>query len=152
MGPLCSNSFFSPNGNFAVPLQPLPTHNCCAQKSGAYSKAALILFLVGFFTYVCYIASIAISLHMVNKGYIVKRKAAVLAFSILELFGWVFVASFVWFYQDTCFAYSPYYGYYDCYTIWWGWISLVVWGTFALCFGIPRVIFTWQYDVKNQNK
>jgi len=114
--------------------------------------AALVTFLVGYFTYLTYLASIIISLHMVRRGYIQKRKVEVITFSVLELVAWAFVAAFGWYYDDACYYYN--YGYtsysytYYCYTIWWGWISLVVWGTFALAFGIPRVIFTWRHDSK----
>jgi len=115
--------------------------------------AMLVTFLVGYFTFVTYLASIIISLHMVRREYIVKRKAAVIAFSILELIAWAFVVSFSWYYEEYCYSY-PYYNYNynssyyytQCYTMWWGWISFVVWGGFALAFGIPRVIFSWKHD------
>jgi len=143
--------FFSPLNNlgqYAVPDQQKLTKNC--KKAKKHAVTVLVTFLVGFFTYACYIASIAVSLHMVRKGYIVKRQAAVIAFSILEMIAWAFVASFVWYSDYQCSPYYDYYGNYiwNCYTMWWGWISIVVWGVFALCFGIPRVIFSWHYDAK----
>ena len=57
--------------------------------------------------------------------------------------------AFVWYGQTSCNTYIigyPDITYTDCYFIWWGWIALIVWLSFGLAFGIPRVIYTWQYD------
>jgi len=138
--------------NFApmAVMAPPPAVN---KKARGLAIAALVTFLVGYFTYVCYLASVIISLHMVRKGYIVKKRSHVIAFAILELIAWAFVASFSWYYEIDCYSTNGYYSggyeYYGnmyCYTMWWGWISLIVWGVFALAFGIPRVIFTYLYD------
>lgn len=105
--------------------------------------AALVTFFIGFFTFIVYLVSVIISLHMVRMKHIVKRRGEVIAFSVLELVAWAFVVTFSWYYDVDC-SYHSYR--YTCYTIWYGWISLVIWGVFLLAFGIPRIIFTWRHD------
>ena len=103
---------------------------------------ALVCYIIGMFTFVIHVPSIAISLHMVRVGHIVKKKDEVLAFGILELIAWVFVCAFGWYYQYlVCYDYDTYGNYYPYYCLTWlGWIAIVVWWVFGIAFGIPRVV------------
>jgi len=129
--------------------------NPAAKSHGSHeglATAAMVLFIVAFGAGVwpCHIISIAMSLHLVNVRVIPEtRRAAVIAFSVLELVAWVFLPAFVWYFTETCvtenFGFGDYLDYETyCYEMWWGWIAIIVWYVFGLSFGIPRVVFTFQ--------
>jgi len=105
--------------------------------------SCLVLYIVSWFCIITSVASVALSLHMVKKRYVVRMKSEVIAFSILELIAFAFIISFSWYGEEECYYY---YYYTSCYYNWWGWISFVVWGAFNLAFGIPRVVFSWRYE------
>jgi len=117
-------------------------------------RASMICYFLTFWFFIPHAISVAYSLHMVRRGWIVRKRNEVLAFSILELIAFAFVCGFSWFFEEYC--YTSYYGYYDyynyCYVDWLGWISFVVWGVFVLAFGIPRIMFTWNYDGSKQQQ
>jgi len=110
--------------------------------------ACLILYVVSWISMISSVASIAISLHMVKKRFVVKKKPEVLAFSILELIAFAFVLSFSWFTETHCYTYYNGYNYWytECNYEWLGWISFVIWGAFNLAFGVPRTVFCWRHD------
>eukprot|EP01113_Clastostelium_recurvatum_P029907 TRINITY_DN361_c0_g1_i2.p2 TRINITY_DN361_c0_g1~~TRINITY_DN361_c0_g1_i2.p2 ORF type:complete len:296 (+),score=68.61 TRINITY_DN361_c0_g1_i2:1005-1892(+) len=151
---------------------------------GPYFRSAvavLVLYILGVTAgfWICDIFSLALSLHMARKKVIDKKhRPAVIALSILELIGWVFVGAFSWFftewtiYSPTSNPYSSYYrdpatgtycyrqysdvypygatNYYRC-TVYYGWISFIVYFVFAIAFGIPRVVFTWKAKNNRSN-
>jgi len=151
MTPAVMPGFFQ-QPQFVAPISAL------AKKVHKQAVACLVLYIVGMVTFLPHVASVALSLHMVRYGYINKKKAIVIAFSILELIAYAFVLSFSWYFNSDCYSYYVYTGYnynngystgyysYYCSTMWWGWISLVVWFPFGIAFGIPRVLYTWRHD------
>jgi len=142
----------------AAPNVVYMNHPVRANKGSHYGLciAAMVLFIVTYSAgiYPCGIISIAMSLHLVNVKVIPdKRRAAVIAFSVLELVGWVFVPAFSWY--TTCEEVESDEEYWDgtayryrtvwvevCF--WSGWIAIVVWWVFGIAFGIPRVIYTFR--------
>jgi len=124
------------------------------QPKGSHSGlaiASMVLFIVAFSAGVwpCHLISIAMSLHLVNVKVIPERhRAAVIAFSVLEIFSWVCVPAVIWICTYTpeteCYGFDNT----DCFTYdycnWWGWIGIVVWYVFGLSFGIPRVVYTFK--------
>jgi len=131
---------------YAPPQQNAPVYSY----ANGLMIAAVITYFVSYWLFITQIASIAISLHMVRKGYIVKHKATVFTLSMLELIGWIFVPAFAWYTEEVCsYTYdSAYYTYTYTYCVyyWLGWIAFIIWGVFTLAFGIPRIVFTWRYD------
>eukprot|EP01113_Clastostelium_recurvatum_P016654 TRINITY_DN195_c0_g1_i1.p1 TRINITY_DN195_c0_g1~~TRINITY_DN195_c0_g1_i1.p1 ORF type:complete len:268 (+),score=50.80 TRINITY_DN195_c0_g1_i1:93-806(+) len=146
----------------AIPQpQTYAVYNTVKPVAGPYFSSAivaLVLYLVGmlFFTPLL-IPSVAISFHLARKRVIApKRIASVVAFGILEYIAWLFVACFAWFYTEEPYTYSYCSAYYytggcsqwsydtEYQVMWWGWISFVVLYAFALAFGIPRIVFTYQ--------
>eukprot|EP01113_Clastostelium_recurvatum_P029909 TRINITY_DN361_c0_g2_i1.p1 TRINITY_DN361_c0_g2~~TRINITY_DN361_c0_g2_i1.p1 ORF type:complete len:305 (-),score=77.89 TRINITY_DN361_c0_g2_i1:113-895(-) len=143
-----------------------------------HAVAVLVLYILGVTAgfWFCDIFSLALSLHMARKKVIDKKhRPAVIALSILELIGWVFVGAFSWYYTEwtiyrapSSISYSSYYSsyrdpatgtycyrqysddypygatnYYKC-SMYYGWISFIIYFVFAIAFGIPRVVFTWK--------
>lgn len=125
------------------PISPVPVVTSAPNRDiYSMSMACIICYLVGFCVWVVYLPSIIISLQMVSKKHIPEgKRTAVVVFSVLELLAWLFVPCFIWYSTEQC-----YYDLYDdyCTVYWWGWISLVTFYVFALCFGIPRVLFTYR--------
>jgi len=125
------------------------------EQRGSYNgqaTAALILYILSTFGFwVCSLPSIIISLNMVSKRVIPYRnRAAVIACSIFELIGFVFLPLFVWYGNEDCETFWTGYSYYtNCYFIWWGWIALIVWWVFTIAFGIPRIVYT--FNARNNN-
>jgi len=114
--------------------------------SGSYNGlriSCLITYLVGFIFFIPHVVSIGMSLVMLKKGLIVKKRSAVLACAVIELMGWMSAASLSWLYFDDCW-FDYYYYDLECATVYIGWIFIVIWGTLAIAFGIPRVVFTWS--------
>jgi len=106
------------------------------------ASSCLICYIIGFFFWIVYLPSLIISFQMVGRKYIPESKRTmIVVFGVLELVAWLFVPCFIWYYTGYCFEdlYETY-----CYIQWWGWISLVIFYSFALCFGIPRVIWCHQ--------
>jgi len=147
--PVFHSNPYSPYPSYIVQEQP-PAEN----KANKLIVAMLITYALSLWVFVTQPASIAISLHMVRTGRIVKRRSEVLAFSILELIGWVFVPAFSWYSDYHCnsyyYGYPYYYTSYSCTYEYWGWIAFVVWAAFTLAFGIPRVVFTARHDKDNR--
>jgi len=107
---------------------------------GRQTLATVVLatYIVGMFTFLPHIVSIITSLYMVRRGFI-ARTGVVITCSILELLGWVFCASFSWFFvEDYCYPGGR------CAYTWWGWIAIVVWFAVAISSGVPRVIFCYK--------
>jgi len=139
-----NNYSYQPSNNLNLPqFTNIPPDAHYVAKGRKLAVAALVTYIVGMFTFLPYLASLIISFHMVRKGFIRQKRDAVLAFSVLELVGWLFVCSFCWYYTEE-WTYS--YGYWYLEEIWWGWISLVVWWVFGLAFGIPRIMYIWAYE------
>jgi len=112
-------------------------------KRRTLAVTCLVLYLVSWISMITGVASVAVSLHMVKKRYVVQKKAEIIAFSVLELIAFAFVLSFSWYYEVHCYTYNRYT---TCTYNWYGWISFVVWGAFTLAFGIPRVVFCWRRE------
>jgi len=148
---------------FAVPSgQPIQPPAGAAQACSSYMvvlrevKIAVITFILGLVLFLPYIVSPIVSLHMVRKGYMVKHRGMITAFSIIEIISYVFVLSFSWFFtehQECNYYYYYYYPTRYCYTYvdYWGWISIVVWFAVAMAFGIPRLTFTAKYNITKPN-
>jgi len=131
------------------PASPVPVYTTSTNVDRSQQgSACLICFIIGFFIWIAYLPSIIISFQLVvtKKQISPSRAKAVLAFAILELIAWLFVPAFIWYSDIYCYTEINLDGY-DievCYDFWYGWISLIVFYTFALCFGIPRVIFCYR--------
>jgi len=114
-------------------------------KAHVWALRCLILHLLSFVLVIPQIISIGISLYMVKKSFVIKRKGEVTALSVIELIAFAFLCSFIWYYQVDC-ADDFFRDELICKKEWKGWIGIVVWGTFAIGFGIPRVLICWNYE------
>lgn len=110
---------------------------------------SMVTFIVGLFTFLPYLASLVMSFKMLQQGYLQgTKKALVCTFAIVELLAWALCASMSWFTTTECSSYYNYNYYYNqsnCYSMYWGWIFIVVWFGIGVTFGIARVVLEWNY-------
>jgi hypothetical protein len=66
--------------------------------------ATLVCFVLGLFTWFSDLPSIALTLHMVVKGHIVRHKVALILLSVVELLMWLVFPCFIWYFsiEDKC--------------------------------------------------
>jgi len=114
-------------------------------KAHVWALRCLILHLLSFVLVIPHIVSIGISLHMVKKSFVIKRKGEVIALCVMELMAFAFLCSFGWVSELQC-ENSPTDPNYVCKSVWEGWIVIIFWGLFAIVFGIPRVVICWNYE------
>jgi len=124
---------------YPSPMPPAYVYSKPSSGGDGLYVGALVTFIVGLFTFVPHLVSLILTFVMVNKGYLHGgRKAAVMVMAVLELIVWLFCASFSWYFTNDCD--DDYYDNY-CYSMYWGWIAIVIWWVVALSCGIPRVVF-----------
>jgi len=117
-----------------------------SDRDQGYHTIAIISFMLYWLSFLGFwpvqIISISFSLHMTKKRVIEpNHRALVIFFSIIELIGWVFLPSFVWFTE--CYRVYYSWGGSSERCDWWGWIAVVVWYA-TLLIALPRAIFTYK--------
>jgi len=92
------------------------------RKGRQWSIACLVFFCAGLLFPLFTVISDFISMYMVRKRFVVRKKSAVLGCSVIELVAFVIF----------CWVWSLY--------------LLIIWYVIILACGIPRVIFSWKFD------
>lgn len=95
------------------------------------------LYALAFFLFITDLASIALSLDLARRRIIQRRRWDVIGLSILELLCWLLVPCTVWITVSGDAGQDR---------VWRGWIVLPIWYACLLALGIPRVLFSQEFD------